>query len=403
MGMSLGHIAETVALYIFMVGISAEVGFMELWKTLKKPRSLIIGLVAQYGIMPPLGWLVASAAKLPIEHAIGLIAICCCPGGTGSNVMCQMFKADVSLSISLTALSSLMSFLFLPLNLYLYIGKLDLEEALSLNVWDLSKFTLIIVLGTLCGILCDHLSTPLSIRVIRVLGTLATMYLLVAAIVGNALSKFPIWSLEWQSIVAVIVPIVCGHILGLCASLLLSVKKPGAVAVALEVSIQNKFLALGIVSAVLRSHDQANSAKSIPLLYGTFSMVFNSMLCIVYWKAGWTNLPKQASWWAPCQALIISKDTYSTSDTKVASDSPRSKRDEQDTKRNVHPLTNIHSKPVKTEGFENVAIGLTCEGETENETEGEAKGEPSLGSDGCGSECGVLSVEASISSEPTKT
>ncbi|CAK9012801.1 High affinity iron permease 1, partial [Durusdinium trenchii] len=296
------ELADMLLLFLFMVGISSTISWKQIRNKLRRPRSLFIGLFAQYVYLPPVGFLVSKLMGLNGAHTVGLIAICCSPGGTASNVMCQMFRADVALSITLTAISSFLAFVFLPANLHIYLSRT--EAFFKVNPWDLSKFTLLVVIGTLVGIGCRKFLHKKPLRVVQMLGSFSTIYLLVKSILDNARSAEPIWKLSGTVIVSVVIPIVGGHLFGLLTALAMKVPTPSAVAIALEVSVQNKLLALGLVGVIFE-HDEANVAKAIPLLYGTVSMTFNAIALLIYWKRGWTYLSPRAPWFAPFLALFF--------------------------------------------------------------------------------------------------
>ena len=80
----------------------------------KRPVPVVIGVVAQYAIMPFLGWLVAAALGLPPALAAGVILVGCCPGGTASNVVSYLAKGDVALSVAMTTVSTLLAPLLTP-------------------------------------------------------------------------------------------------------------------------------------------------------------------------------------------------------------------------------------------------------------------------------------------------
>ena len=70
-------------------------------------RAVVLGFIAQYIIMPASGWAVAKAMNLPPDFAVGLILVACCPGGTASNVVTYIARANVALSVVMTTCSTL--------------------------------------------------------------------------------------------------------------------------------------------------------------------------------------------------------------------------------------------------------------------------------------------------------
>ncbi|MGA4817346.1 bile acid:sodium symporter family protein [Pseudomonas aeruginosa] len=70
---------------------------------------MLIGVLAQFVIMPGLAWLLCSLLQLPAEIAVGVILVGCCPGGTASNVMTWLSRGDVALSVAITSVTTLLA------------------------------------------------------------------------------------------------------------------------------------------------------------------------------------------------------------------------------------------------------------------------------------------------------
>lgn len=104
-----------VALAVIMLGMGLSlkpVHFKQLWQT---PKPVLTGLCMQIIAIPALAFLLAYLLQLPPELAVGLVLIAACPGGPTSNLIAHLAHADTALSISLTAISSLMVIISLPL------------------------------------------------------------------------------------------------------------------------------------------------------------------------------------------------------------------------------------------------------------------------------------------------
>ena len=89
----------TWGLAVIMLGMGITLSVEDFKSVLKMPRAVAAGFVAQYLIMPLLGWSIAHLLKLDAPLAVGLILVACCPGGTASNVVTYLAKANVALSV----------------------------------------------------------------------------------------------------------------------------------------------------------------------------------------------------------------------------------------------------------------------------------------------------------------
>jgi len=105
----------TPGLQIIMLGMGLTLELSDFSRVLRAPAPILWGVVLQYSLMPLLGWAVGYMFRLPTPFAVGLVLVCCCPGGTASNVIAYLAKADVALSVSMTAFSTMLAAAFTPL------------------------------------------------------------------------------------------------------------------------------------------------------------------------------------------------------------------------------------------------------------------------------------------------
>lgn len=108
---------------LVMFGMGMTLTLEDFLLVFKRPKAVIIGTVLQYTLMPLAGFFVARAFSLSPELTAGVVLLGCCPGGTASNVICYLAKGDVALSIVLTSVSTLISFIMTPLLTWVYIGQ----------------------------------------------------------------------------------------------------------------------------------------------------------------------------------------------------------------------------------------------------------------------------------------
>jgi BASS family bile acid:Na+ symporter len=112
-----------VLLGLVMFGMGMTLSVEDFLLVLKRPRVILIGTALQYTLMPLIGFALSVAFSLPPELTTGFVLLGSCPGGTASNVICYLAKADVALSIVLTSASTLISFVMTPLLTWIYIGQ----------------------------------------------------------------------------------------------------------------------------------------------------------------------------------------------------------------------------------------------------------------------------------------
>jgi bile acid:Na+ symporter, BASS family len=104
----------TPGLGVIMLGMGLTLTLEDFREVARRPILVLTGFILQYTIMPFAGWLSARTFHLPAPLAAGLILVACCPGGTASNVVAYLAKADVPLSVTMTAVSTLLAVVMTP-------------------------------------------------------------------------------------------------------------------------------------------------------------------------------------------------------------------------------------------------------------------------------------------------
>ncbi len=104
-----------IALALIMLGLGLGLTTQDFTRVIKNPKDFIIGLICQLIILPIIAYILILVFKTPIELALGVMIIAAAPGGVTSNVMTKFAKGDVALSVSLTAIISLISIISVPL------------------------------------------------------------------------------------------------------------------------------------------------------------------------------------------------------------------------------------------------------------------------------------------------
>ena len=115
------------ALALIMLGLGASLTTNDFTRVVKNPKEFLVGLVCQLVVLPIVGYLLIIILKTPIELALGVMLIAAAPGGVTSNVLTKFADGDVALSISLTAVTSLISIISVPFVVFLSIDLFDID------------------------------------------------------------------------------------------------------------------------------------------------------------------------------------------------------------------------------------------------------------------------------------
>ena len=185
-----------LAFIMFTLGLGLSIS--DFSNVFKKPKNFLIGLVSQLIFLPIVGLVLVIIWPLPIEIAIGVMLIAAAPGGVTSNILTFFARGDVALSVSLTAVMSLLSAVSVPIVLAISVGLIgdsSLPESISLTGIALSMF-LIVTLPVLLGMGVRSFLNSLTLKIeksARFISTLLFVLVLLGAILAereNVVSYF---------------------------------------------------------------------------------------------------------------------------------------------------------------------------------------------------------------------
>ena len=254
---------QTVILGLIMLTMGLTLSTEDFKILAKRPMDIFIGACAQFLIMPCVAYLLVKVFHLEPALAIGILLVGCCPGGTSSNVMSFMAKADVPLSIGLTCVSTLLAPVVTPLLTAFYISLYQNQSAapISVDTWGmfLGIFK-IVILPISAGILINRLIPTFAQKVIRVLP--AVSCIAICIIIGYVIdaNSEKLFTHGLVVFVVVILHNMCGYGLGYGLGRLCRFDINRSDTLALEVGMQNS----GMASTLAQSFFSALPAATLP-------------------------------------------------------------------------------------------------------------------------------------------
>ena len=220
---------------IVMLGMGMTIKPSDFKLVFKEPRSVIIGVILQFTIMPTLAYTIAKIFNLPAELAIGVILVGCCPGGTSSNVMSYLANANVALSVAITSVSTLLAPFVTPALIYLFAHEWLHVSFLSM-LWSVIQVVLLpIIIGFLLQ-LASKKVTREATKILPIISVVA-ISLILAAVVGGFLI-----------FIVVILHNVVGYLLGYVLAHVFKLDRRDKKAVSIEVGMQNSGLAVSLAT-----------------------------------------------------------------------------------------------------------------------------------------------------------
>ncbi len=257
-----------VSLFIIMFGMGLSLRLADFYRVLKQPKAAMIGICAQMLVLPVIAFVIAVLYKLPAELAVGLMIIAFAPGGATSNMFSNLAKGDVALSISLTAVVSVITPFTIPLLTYLsmeyFLGDAQaFELPLLKTILQLLVITVIpVAIGMFIFSKWQTVANKME-PTIRVFSVLFLLLIVIAIIVKN---KAQMLDFFVQTGTATLTLNLLVLVLGYGLAKLFRLEKAQAVAISFEVGIQNGTLALMVAGTLI-----GNSTMMIPAV--TYSIL----------------------------------------------------------------------------------------------------------------------------------
>jgi bile acid:Na+ symporter, BASS family len=259
-----------LALFLVMLGMGLGLTLDDFKRVVIMPKPVLVGLLAQVVLLPVVGFLLAYLFPLTPSLAVGVMILAACPGGPTSNLVTYLAQGNVALSITLTALSSLIAVVTIPLVVNLatqaFLGEeVTLQLPFLGTVMQIAVITLIPVA---LGMLLHHYAPQFSARFEKGVKWLS-LFFLALIIFGlllkernNVLGYF--WQVGGVALTLNLVTMALGYAIATLAKL----DSPSTTAITVEVGLQNGTLAIAIASTptLLNSPEMAIPAAIYSLL-----------------------------------------------------------------------------------------------------------------------------------------
>ena len=238
-----GYIPYLLGIVMFGMGITLT--FNDFSEVVKHPKSVIVGVVGQFVIMPAIAFALAKLFVLPTDLAIGVILVGACPGGTSSNVMTYLAKGNTALSVACTTISTLLAPLLTPIIFYVLASQwIDIDaSAMFASVLKMVLFP--IFLGLVIRALFKKQMAQIS-QTMPLVSVIAIVLILAAVVAG---SKDKIIDSGLLIFGVVVLHNCLGYLVGFLAAKALRLNNYDSKAIAIEVGMQNSGLGAALATA----------------------------------------------------------------------------------------------------------------------------------------------------------
>lgn len=227
---------------VVMFGMGMTLNFQDFKRVLQRPWEVLLGVAAQFLIMPLAAWFLVWLFALPPELAIGVVLVGTCPGGTASNVISYLARGDVALSVSMTMATTLLAPVVTPTLTWLLAGSW-IEVSFTAMMISIAQMVL---LPLLLGLTAHHFFERTVERILPVMPVVSvvTIVLLVGGVVALGAESL----LDVGLLMAAIVVLhnAFGLVLGYGMARLFRLDSKKARTVSIEVGMQNSGMAASL-------------------------------------------------------------------------------------------------------------------------------------------------------------
>lgn len=269
-----------VILGVIMFGMGLTLTAPDFALVFTRPLPVLIGVVAQFVIMPLTALLLVAVFQLPPSLAVGVILVGCAPGGTSSNVISYLAKGDVALSVTMTSISTLLAPILTPL-LTLWLAGEYLPVSTAEMAVSVVKMVLIPVLG---GVVVRLALRGVINRVLPILPWVSVIgiALVLAGVVSNSAEKLAEAGLLVLAVV--ILHNALGYLLGYTAGKVFRQSERASRTTAIEVGMQNSGLAATLAATYFEPISALPAA-----VFSVWHNISGGVLAMVFRRFGHTE------------------------------------------------------------------------------------------------------------------
>jgi BASS family bile acid:Na+ symporter len=239
-----------LALAFIMLGLGLGLSIKDFTRVIKTPKDFLIGIVCQLILLPIVAYIITIILRLPIEIALGLMIIAAAPGGVTSNVLTKFANGDVALSISLTAVGSLISIISVPFIVFTsaeMLGVTNISKDITLTGIAI-KMALVVTVPVIIGMTIRSFAENFVNSKIKIINNITSLLFVIVFVAIYVEERANILNYLTQAGTAVltlnIVMMVLAFFIAKCCATGISQRK----CIALECGLQNGTLAVFVAT-----------------------------------------------------------------------------------------------------------------------------------------------------------
>ncbi|MET7502477.1 bile acid:sodium symporter family protein [Streptomyces microflavus] len=267
-----------IALAIIMFGLGLSLTTDDFTRVTRSPKAVVVALVLQVLVLPLVAFGLVKIFDLDPLLAVGVMLLAASPGGTTANLFSHLFRGDVALNITLTAINSVLAAITIPIITNLAIDHFDAEGDLGLQLGKVVQVIAIVLIPVAVGMAVRRRSADFAARAdrpVRIFSIVVLVIVSVGALLGERENLA-----DYMQQVGLVTGIFClaSLTLGYAGARLLRLDKRQAIASSMEVGIHNTTVALTIALSVLDSTEVAIPSAVYSVLMYVLATAFGYLI-----------------------------------------------------------------------------------------------------------------------------
>lgn len=264
----------TPLLQLIMFGMGTSMSFNDFAGVIKMPKGVFIGVTSHFIIMPAVGYTLANISGFPPEIAAGIILIGCSPNGMASNVISYLAKANLALSITITAISTMLAPFITPLLMKLLAGAFVEVHVLDM-MWDITK---IVIIPITAGLIFNKFLSGKAEWLDKAMPLVSMTSIALIIVVITAAGRESLLSIGPALILLVLLHNITGYTLGYWSGRMFKMNERDCRTIAIEVGMQNG----GLASGIAKTMGKMATVGLAPAVFGPLMNITGSILAS-YW------------------------------------------------------------------------------------------------------------------------
>ncbi|WP_110181881.1 bile acid:sodium symporter family protein [Nocardioides solisilvae] len=276
MDSALTTIGLPIALGIIMFGLGLDLTVGDFRRVLRNPRAVTIALACQLVLLPLVCFGLVVVFDLPALLGIGMLLLAASPGGTTAALFSHLFRGDVALNISLTALNSVVAVVTLPLITGAAIAWYDRQDDVSMPLVEIVKVFALIIAPVTLGMLVRARRPGFAERMDRPVraGSAAILAILVIGILVDQRENVS----DYVADIGLVAALFCAAslVIGYAVPRALGVSGPQSISSSMEIGVHNSTLAIFVAVEVLDSTEISVPAAVYSIIMFVFAALWGS-------------------------------------------------------------------------------------------------------------------------------